>query len=114
MKHALTTAAVLALAFALGLAHAQGAASAPQAGMGMGMGGGMRGMPMNRDNTPGWSMMNRAERQEHHDKMMAMTDHGACMSYMEEHHAKMAERAKERGRTLPAKPRRDACAVLKK
>ena len=90
-------------------AQAQGAASAPQRGM-----GGMRGMQMNRDNTPGWSMMNRAERKEHHDKMMAMTDHAACTAYMEQHHAKMAERAKERGRTLPAKPRRDACAALKK
>jgi hypothetical protein len=110
MKHSIAMAAVLALT--LGAAHAQGAASAPQAGMGMG--GGMRGMQMNRDNTPGWSMMNRAERKEHHDKMMAMTDHGACMTYMEQHHAKMAERAKERGQTLPAKPRRDACAALKK
>jgi hypothetical protein len=104
--HALICAALTALT--VGLAHAQGAASAPQSGMGM------RGMQMNRDNTPGWSMMTRAERKEHHDKMMAMTDHTACTAYMEQHHAKMAERAKERGRTLPAKPRRDACAGLKK
>jgi hypothetical protein len=111
MKHQLFICAAVA-ALTLGIAHAQGAASGPQPGMGMG--GGMRGMNMNRDNTPGWSMMNRAERKEHHDKMMAMTDHGACMAHMEEHHAKIAERAKERGRTLPAKPRRDACAALKK
>jgi hypothetical protein len=108
MKHSMALAALLALT--LGMAHAQGAASAPQPGMA----GGMRGMQMNRDNTPGWSMMNRAERKEHHDKMMAMSDHAACMAYMEEHHAKMAARAKERGQTLPAKPRRDACAPLKK
>jgi Ni/Co efflux regulator RcnB len=99
--------AVVLLAASMTAAQAQGAASAPAMG-------GMRGMQMNRDNTPGWSMMNRAERNEHHDKMMAMTDHAACMAYMEQHHAKMAERAKERGRTLPAKPRRDACAALKK
>jgi Ni/Co efflux regulator RcnB len=99
--------AVVLLAASMTAAQAQGAASAPAMG-------GMRGMQMNRDNTPGWSMMNRAERKEHHDKMMAMTDHAACMAYMEQHHAKMAERAKERGRTLPAKPRRDACAALKK
>ena len=112
MKHPMATTALLAvtLTLGLGIAHAQGAASAPQPGMG----GGMRGMQMNRDNTPGWSMMNRTERKDHHDKMVAMTDHGACMTYMEQHHAKMAERAKERGRTLPAKPRRDACAALKK
>jgi hypothetical protein len=112
MKRSMTPTAVLAvtLTLVLGIAHAQGAASAPQPGMQ----GGMRGMQMNRDNTPGWSMMNRAERKDHHDKMMAMTDHGACMTYMQEHHAKMEARAKERGRTLPAKPRRDACVPLMK
>ena len=112
MKHSFAMAAVLALT--LGMAHAQGAASAPQPGMGGGMGGGMRGWHMGRDNTPGMSMMSRSERREHREKMMAMTDHGACMAYMEEHHAKMAERAKERGRSVPAKPRRDPCAPLKK
>jgi hypothetical protein len=106
MNHTIAMTALLALT--LGIAHAQGAASAPQSGMGM------RGMQMNRDNTPGWSMMNRAERKEHHDKMMAMTDHAACMAYMDEHHAKMAARAKEGGRAPPAKPRRDACAPLMK
>lgn len=109
MRKSITVAALLAVSMVA--AHAQGAASAP--GMGMGMGG-MRGWHMNRDNTPGWSMMSRAERKEHHDKMMAMTDHAACAAYMEQHHATMAERAKERGRTVPAKPRRDACATLKK
>jgi Ni/Co efflux regulator RcnB len=104
------TLAIVLLAVSMTAVQAQGAASAP----GMGAMGGMRGMQMNRDNTPGWSMMNRAERREHHDKMMAMTDPSACMAYMDQHHAKMAERAKERGRTLPAKPRRDACAPLKK
>lgn len=110
MKNSLAMAAVLALT--LGMAHAQGAASAPQPGMGMG--GGMRGWQMGRDNTPGMSMMSRSERREHREQMMAMTDHGACMAYIEEHHAKMAERAKERGRSVPAKPRRDPCAPLKK
>jgi hypothetical protein len=81
--------------------------------MGMGMGG-MQGWRMNRDNTPGWSMMTRAERQAHRDRMMSMTDHAACSAYMEQHHAQMAARAKERGRALPAMPRRDPCAALKK
>ncbi len=107
MKHHITLCAAGLLVLSLGAAQAQGPASAP--GMGM-----MGRSPMTRDNTPGWSMMNRAERREHHDKMMAMSDHGACMAYMQEHHAKMAERAKARGRTLPAQPRRDACAPLKK
>lgn len=58
--------------------------------------------------------MTRAERQAHHDKMRAMTDPAACLAYMGEHHARMAERAKERGRTMPAKPRTDPCAALTK
>ncbi len=109
MRHTMVIAAAL-LALSIGSAHAQ-AASAPAAGPGMGMGG-MHGWRMNRGNTPGWPMMTGAERQAHHDKMMAMTDHGACMTYMKEHHARMSERAKERGRTLPGKPRQDACAPL--
>lgn len=104
MRH---TFAIGLLALSMTAAQAQGPASAPAMG-------GMGGWQMNRDNTPGWSMMKRAERKQHHDKMMAMTDHAACTAYMDEHHAKMAERAKERGRALPAKPRRDACARLKK
>lgn len=112
MRHPLAlTASGLLLVLSFTSAQAQGAASAPGPGMGM---GGMRGWQMNRDNTPGWSMMSRAERRQHHDKMMAMSDPAACAAYMEEHHAKMAERAKERGRTLPAKPRSNACAPLQK
>lgn len=67
-----------------------------------------------RQDTSGWSMMSRQERRDHHDKMMAMTDHGACTTHMQDHHAKMAERAKARGVTMPAQPRRDACAGLKR
>lgn len=112
MTHSIViTAAAALLAVSLGTVQAQGAASAPGSGMGMGS---MRGWQMNRDNTPGWPLMSRAERKQHHDKMMAMTDHGACMVHMQEHHAKMAERAKERGRVVPAKPRNDPCIALKK
>jgi hypothetical protein len=93
-------------------ASAQGAASAP-GGMGMPGGGGMRGWHMERGNTPGWSMMSRAERDEHRQKMMSMQNRGECMAYMEQHHAKMAERAKERGRAVPAMPRKNACERLK-
>lgn len=67
-----------------------------------------------RHDTSGWSMMSRQERRDHHDKMMAMTDHGACTTHMQDHHAKMVERAKARGVTMPAQPRRDACAALKR
>jgi len=85
-------------------------ASAP----GTGMQHGMRGWRMNRDNTPGWSMMSRAERDEHHRTMMAQTDYAQCHATMEQHHAKMTERAKERGQAMPGQPRHDACAGLKK
>jgi hypothetical protein len=109
------------------LALAQGSASAPAPGarpasgpmMGMpgsGMGGmqGMRGWRANRDNTPGWAMMNRAERDEHHRKMQSMTSADECKTYMDKHRAEMVERAKQRGRTAPGAvaPRHDPCARL--
>jgi hypothetical protein len=115
MTHSIAAAAAAVLLVLAMPVQAQGAASAPASAPGMGMGpGGMQGWRMNRSNTPGWSLMTRAERQAHHDKMHAMTDHGACMAYMEQHHAQMAERAKQRGRALPAKPRADPCAPLTK
>jgi len=109
------TAAALLLCW-LGMAHAQGPASAPAIGprSGMAAGGAMQGWRMGPDNTPGWSLMSREERREHHNKMLAMTDHAACTAYMEQHRVQMAERARQQGRPGPAKPRQDACAQLKK
>jgi hypothetical protein len=66
------------------------------------------------DYTPGWSMMTPAERQEHQSRMRSMTGHDDCKAYMDKHHEEMAVRAKEKGRTLPAQPRRDACAGLER
>jgi hypothetical protein len=119
MKHAIVAAAAAALlTFLSGAAQAQGAASAPAPGMGprsgMGPGDGMQRWRMNRDNTPGWSLMSRDERRAHQQNMRAMTDHAACTAYMQQHHAQMVERAKERRRPTPSMPRRDACATLKK
>lgn len=74
---------------------------------------GMRGC-CGRHDTMGWSMMSRQERRDHHNKMMGMSDHATCQAYMQEHHTQMAARAKERGVAMPAQPRRDACAGLKK
>jgi hypothetical protein len=96
-----------------------GQASAPSPGPGMGRGPGMgmgtmHGWRMHRDNTPGWSLMTRAERQQHHDRVAQMKDHAECSTYMEQHHAAMVERAKARGVAMPARPRMDACAPLKK
>lgn len=118
---ALTLGAAGAMAFAQGPASAPapgrgpGAASAP--GMGMGPGGGMmRGWQGNRDNTPGWGMMSRAERDEHRQKMRSMTNADECKAYQDKHHAEMVERAKQRGLAAPAAPmpRHDPCARLKK
>lgn len=106
-------------------------ASAPGMGMGMGPGGmGPGGMgpgrmggdrPMRHhadrwgpSNTPGWGLMTPAERSEHRDKMRAMKTQGECSAYMTQHHEQMAARAKEKGTTVPAMPRRDPCARLPK
>ncbi|MGM9488256.1 hypothetical protein [Ideonella sp. YS5] len=77
--------------------------------------GGMRhgmGARWGRDYTPGWSMMTPAERQQHQEKLGALNTYEECRSYMDQHHEQMAARAKDKGLTLPAKPRHDACATL--
>lgn len=88
------------------------AASAPRAGMGP-HGGGM-GPRWGSDYTPGWSLMTPQERQEHRDRMRSINSHDECKAYLEQHHQRMAARASERGARMPAQPRRDACASLKK
>ena len=97
---------------------AASAASGPGAANCMGPREGMRGgmgprARWGRDFTPGWGMMSREEQQQHRDKMLSFSDYEQCRIYMEQHHGQMADRAKERGRTMPDKPRRDACAGLK-
>lgn len=85
-------------------------ASAPRGGPGgMGM-----GKCCGREDTSGWSMMSRQERQEHRTKMRSMTDYAECKAYMDQHHQQMVERAKDKGRSVPAQPRRDACVGLKR
>jgi hypothetical protein len=79
-----------------------------------GPGDGMhRGMHMGPDNTAGWSMMTAAERKEHMEKMQGMKSREECMSYMEEHHKQMEERAKAQGKTLHT-PRHNACDRMMK
>lgn len=120
MRHPFATLLLpMALLFGVGLASAQpgpgprGAGpaasgdTAPRMGMGM-MGRGRFGP----DNTAGWAMMSPAEREAHRERMASFKNEPECRAYQEEHHKTMAERAKERGRTLPTKPRRDACAGL--
>jgi hypothetical protein len=77
-------------------------------------GKGHGGMHMGPNNTSGWGLMTKEERMEHQDKMSAMQNHGECTAYIEQHHVMMVERAKEKGRPMPGKPKRDACAGMKK
>ena len=80
---------------------------------GTGAGTGRMRMRMGEDDTPGWSMMSAAERRQHRDRLRSMTSHADCQAYMTEHHAQMQARAQAQGRSLPDRPRRDACARLK-
>ena len=123
--------AASAIALLAGTALAQSGAGAgepaatpamPASGMGMGsgMGSGMEpGMGRGHmaqwgmDYTPGWSMMTRAERNEHREHMRAFKTYEECTAYRDQVHEKMAARIKEKGGKPLAQPRRDACAGLK-
>lgn len=72
-----------------------------------------RGMHSGADNTAGWSMMSPQERKEHHAKMDSLKSTEECKAYMAEHHAQMAQRAKERGMTMH-EPRHSMCAPMKR
>jgi hypothetical protein len=97
-----------ALAALLGALLALPAAAQPaSAPAGPGWGPGMRAGPRN---TPGWSMMTREERRQHHDKMAGFKSAEECRAYMAQHRDQMAERAKARGTTMRG-PHRDMCAV---
>lgn len=89
-----------------GMQGAGPAASMPGTGRGP-------GARFGADFTPGWAMMTEAERNEHHKHIREMKTYEECKAYMEQHHAQMAARAKERGGKALAQPRRDACAGLK-
>ena len=65
------------------------------------------------DNTPGWAMMTRTERNEHQARLRQMTNYEDCMAYMAQHHEQMTERARDRGGLPMATPRRNACDGLK-
>ncbi len=64
--------------------------------------------------TPGWSLMSPEERKEHQEHMDNMKSEQECKSYLEQHHDKMAARAKEKDGKMLAKPWRDACGAFKK
>jgi hypothetical protein len=80
-----------------------------------GMDGGPRGMgPRSGPGmTPGWPMMTPEERRQHHDRMAAASAYDDCRAELDRHRATMADRARERVKPAPGKPRRDSCAGLK-
>ena len=63
--------------------------------------------------TLGWSLMNREERQMHHDKLRSMKSYDECKAYLDKHRDEMTARARKLDRPTPHEPRRDACAPLK-
>lgn len=85
----------------------------PGPGMGQGMGPGM-GPRFGADVTPGWAMMTPEERSAHQKAMAEAKTQGECAAARDQHRQAMAERAKARGQTMPAQPRRDVCAGLPK
>jgi hypothetical protein len=89
-------------------------ASAPGMGMGMGPRGARGPGRWGPDHTPGWALMTEQERNEHRERMRAMTTYEECRAYREQHHEQMTARAKERGGQALTQPRRDACAALKR
>jgi hypothetical protein len=66
----------------------------------------------NQQNTYGWQLMTPEERTEHQTKLRGFSEYAACKEYVDEHHKKMEERAKEKGITAPL-VKRNPCDVLK-
>ena len=99
-----------ATAFAASAAFAQGPGYGPGSGKGPGKG---PGWSFNGDNTRGWPMMSREERNEHRGKMMSMKTYEECVAYLEEHQKLMESRAQERGRPGPALPAQNMCERMK-
>ena len=93
-------------------------ASAPSMGVGPGAGqmgpgaGGMRGMRMNQNNTPGWTLMTANERSAIQTKMHSVKTYDECKLVQTEHHTAMEARAKEKGVTLNT-PRQNGCDNMK-
>lgn len=96
MKTFITT-AILALALAMSFAAAE---ARPYRWAG------------NQQNTYGWQLMTPDERAEHQAKLRSFTEYTACKEYVDEHHKKMEERAKEKGITVPL-VKRNPCDVMK-
>lgn len=98
--------AALVLASCSQQAHPQGA----------GFGGGpppdRMGPQVGTEFTPGWMMMDPAERAEHRRAMLAARTPEECRQLRDEHLQRMQQRARERGMGTMPMPMRDACAGM--
>jgi hypothetical protein len=65
-----------------------------------------------QSNTYGWQLMTPDERKAHQAKLVSFTEFNACKEYIDKHHKKMEERARERGVDLPA-VQEDPCDTMK-
>lgn len=66
----------------------------------------------NQKNTAGWQLMTPEERTEHQTKLRGFTEYNACKEYVDEHHKKMEERAREKGVAVPVM-RQNPCDTMK-
>ncbi len=66
---------------------------------------------MNRRNSAAYGLMTPEERRAHQERIRGFKSREECVAYVTEHHAQMAERAKEKGQTLP-EPRHRFCDRL--
>lgn len=65
------------------------------------------------DATPGWMMMDPAERESHRRAMLAARTPEECRALRDEHLQRMQQRARERGMGSMPMPMRDACEGMK-
>ena len=64
-------------------------------------------------NTSGWYYMTPGERIEHQRRMRSFQSYEACKAYQAEHHAQMAQRARQQGGEL--QPRAESgCEQLRR
>jgi len=71
-----------------------------------------RRFPFGKDNVAGWRMMSSAERAEYHRTMTGLKTMAECRTFIEEHEARMEQRARERGAAFVV-PTTDVCAQMK-
>ncbi|UXY15459.1 hypothetical protein N8I74_00135 [Chitiniphilus purpureus] len=59
-------------------------------------------------NTVGWQLMTPEEQRTHRDRMRSLQTYDECNTYVAEHRALMAQRAKARGVALPQRHYRNS------